>query len=234
MSVVRFTRRTAPQDRLDHTQWSTVSTEDFDPQAQRRFTLLTLAIKNYIAGEPFDDELRKDGIYRQTLSRSFNRCITTDGQGRLFGWRGLCPWLRVRAPERVKPLIACGRSKRGGLTGALTLFFSQHSKIASEFEQYLLANAKRATGYEARVREKSATRSLSSYVRTKVSAKGSGPYVHGDKAVNRFDSMCCAFWRRDTTISWLHSTAAAPRPAPIPAKATKVVSWPLAHSISSK
>lgn len=156
MTVLRYTRRTAPRDRLDYSQWASVTTDDYDQQAQRRFALLTAAIKDYIDGQPFDKDLEKDGIYRQTLLRCFNRCITPDGNGRLFGWRGLCPGIRVRAPERRKPLIPSGRNRRGGLTGALTLFLNQHAEIAGAFEKYLLANAKRSAGHEARLREKSA------------------------------------------------------------------------------
>lgn len=156
MTVLHFTRRTAPRDRLDYGQWATASTSEYDPEEQRRFALLTSAIKDYIDGQPFDSSLQENGIFRQTLLRCFNRCITPDRNGRLFGWRGLLPGIRVRAPERRKPLIPSGRNKRGGLTGALTLFFKQHPDIAVGFEKYLLANAKRIHGHEARLREKSA------------------------------------------------------------------------------
>ena len=185
MTALHFTRRTAPRDRLDYSQWVTASTSEYDPQEQRRFALLTSAIKDYIDGQPFDSSLQADGIYRQTLLRCFNRCITPDRNGRLFGWRGLCPGIRVRAPERHKPLIPCGRNKRGGLTGALTLFLNQHTDIASKFEKYLLSNAKRAQGHEARLREKSAHAKFIELCEEVAFRRGSGPCVHGDGGANR-------------------------------------------------
>ncbi|AHX16258.1 hypothetical protein CH75_08915 [Dyella jiangningensis] len=42
------------------------------------------------------------------------------------------------------------------MSGALTLFLRQRVEIASKFEAYLLGNAKRADGHEARLRHKSA------------------------------------------------------------------------------
>ena len=151
-----FTRRTAPHDRMDYSQWDPMSTEGYDATASRKIALLTEAVKDYIDGHPFDSNLPKEGIYRQTLLRSFNRCITPDGHGHVFGWRGLCPGARVRPNERHKPLVQSGRHKRGGLSGALTLFLRDHQDLAAQFDEYLLANAKRAAGHEARLRQKSA------------------------------------------------------------------------------
>lgn len=156
MTTLRFTRRTAPWDRMDYRQWVPIQVDSYDALAQRKITLLTEAIKNYINGEPFDISLEKHGIYRQTLLRAFNRCITIDGGGHVYGWRALCPGLHVRSNERRKPLVQSGRNKRGGMSGALTLFLRQRADLASKFELYLLGNAKRSEGYEARLRHKSA------------------------------------------------------------------------------
>lgn len=156
MTTPSWTRRTAPQDRLDYSNWAAISTEGLDQLACRRISLLQSAIEAYIDGQPLDPTLAADGIYRATLLRAFNRCITFDVSGRQFGWGGLCPRLRVHQPVRCKPLEACGMGKRAGLAGALTQFLCAHADIAEKFGAYLFANAKREPGNEARLRVKSA------------------------------------------------------------------------------
>ncbi len=156
MTARPWTRRTAPQDRLDHSSWPEISTEGLDHPERRRISLLRSAVTAYIDGQPFDVRLTDEGIYRATLLRAFRRCITTDASGRLFGWAGLCRGMRVHAPTRHKALEACGPGKRAGLTGALTQFLSSHANLAEEFGAYLFANAKREPGHEARLRVKSA------------------------------------------------------------------------------
>ncbi|MDG2538730.1 hypothetical protein P5Y53_13730 [Dyella jiangningensis] len=141
---------------MDYSCWDPISIDGYDAQARRKISLLTAAIKDYIDGHPFSPSLVDDGIYRETLLRHFNRCITPDGSGHVFGWRGLCPGLRVRPNERRKALVQSGHGKRGGLSGALSLFLRQYDHVAGQFEQYLLANARRSTGHEARLRQKSA------------------------------------------------------------------------------
>lgn len=156
MTVSRYTRDTAPYDWLNYDEWDTVSTEGYDENIRANISRLTQAIKNYIDGEPYDTNLAEHGIYRQTLLRAFNRCITPSVDGRLFGWRALLPWVHVRPSQRHTSPIASGRNQRGGLSGSLTLFWRTHKEIASKFQAYLLATAKRLPGHEARLHEKSA------------------------------------------------------------------------------
>ncbi|MHB1991382.1 hypothetical protein [Metallibacterium scheffleri] len=143
-------------DRIDYSTWAEISTEGLEQIECRRISLLTSAIKAYVDGQLFDPSLKSDGIYRATLLRAFNRCITLDASGRPFGWAGLCRGLRVHSPVRRKALEACGPSKRAGLTGALTQFLCSHADLAEKFGAYLYANAKREPGNEARLRVKSA------------------------------------------------------------------------------
>ncbi|AIF48155.1 hypothetical protein [Dyella japonica] len=156
MSDIKYTRENAPRDWLNYREWVEVSTEGWPEKQEKRFNLLYQAVIDYIEGRPFDAELKSQNIYIQTLLRSFRRCITPDGSGELVGWRGLIKNLRFRPPERRKPPMASGRSKKGGLAGALAQFLRQHKEIAADFEKYLLNSARRAEGCEARLREKSA------------------------------------------------------------------------------
>lgn len=156
MKPMRLTRRTAPWDRMNYSIWVPLLTEELDASAKRKILLLTSAIRDYIDGNGFDRSLEKDGIYRQTLLRAFNRCLALDATGNVYGWRALSPGLHVRPNERHKPLVQSGRGKRGGLSGALTLFLRSNLDIAEKFEAYLLATAKRCNGHEAALRQKSA------------------------------------------------------------------------------
>ncbi len=156
MSEIKYTRDTAPVDWQNYAEWVPVSTEGYSDEAALHISRLQKAVTDYIDGQPFDPSISEHGIYRQTLLRSFRRCIKSDAGGRQFGWRGLLPRLRVSRPVRRAPLIASGRNLRGGLTGALCAFFRQRVKIAAEFDAYLLLTAKRVLGHEAKLRQKSA------------------------------------------------------------------------------
>ncbi|WP_445143367.1 hypothetical protein [Dyella sp. Tek66A03] len=189
MTVSTHTRDTAPPDWLNYREWATVSTESWAELPKLKFSSLCEAIIDYIEGRSFDESRHKDGIYRQTLLRAFNRCISPDGSGDLLGWRGLIPRLRIRPPERHKPLIASGRNKRGGLSGALMLFLRHRRDIAGDFESYLLKSAKRAEGHEARLREKSAHQKFIELCENGGVTSGEWPFCtrkRGRESIRRF------------------------------------------------
>jgi len=141
---------------MNYSAWVPLLTEQLGASAKRKISLLTSAIRDYIDGKGFDRSLEKEGIYRQTLLRAFNRCLALDATGNVYGWRALSPGLHVRPNERHKPLTQSGRGKRGGLSGALQLFLRSNVEIADAFESYLLATARRCKGHEAGLRQKSA------------------------------------------------------------------------------
>lgn len=156
MSPARYTRRTAPAERMAYANWIWPDVSALPPLQRRRVAVLADAIRLYIDGHSIRNFLDANDVARETFLRAFNRCLALDGKGRQFGWQALIRNLRVRTPRRTAPLVQRGRWGRGGLSGAFWLTLKTYPEIQRQLNHYLLKTAKRAEGYESRVRHKSA------------------------------------------------------------------------------
>lgn len=148
----RYTRSNAPVDLLKYDEWPEVSLSALDDEAVARFTALKKALIRYMEGDKVQEIQDDEGYSREALIRAFNRCITRRPDGRLVGWLGLVPGVRIGAPARVKPLAPSGRNGKSGLTGACALFMNQHPKIEAAFKKYLFKTATRQVAHENKVR----------------------------------------------------------------------------------
>lgn len=145
----RWTRANTPVERLSYESWTSISLDGLDDLASVRVHLLTKAIKDYIDGEPHDRSLEARGIYRSTVLRAFRRCTALDSFGRVVGWPGVLPYLRLQPPQRRAPLVRTGRMAQGGLTGALASTLNSYPTVRDGIDDFLMGCAMRKKGYEA-------------------------------------------------------------------------------------
>lgn len=148
-ATFQWTRANTPVERMLYESWADISLDGLDDLASARVNLLTKAVKAYIDGEPYDPSLEQFGVYRATVLRAFRRCTRLDQFGRVVGWQGLLPYLRLSSPERRAPLVRSGRMAQGGLTGALGSVLSRYPAVRVGLDDFLIGCAMRKVGYEA-------------------------------------------------------------------------------------
>lgn len=148
----RYTRTTAPPDRLNYAQWRSVCISHLDADTQARFARLRNAVTRYIGGDKTQSIEDDEGVCREQLMRAFNRCITLDAERRIVGWLGLVGGVRLRAPLRVKAFSPSGRNGKSGFSGACAVFMHDHPQLKADFDRYLLDTATRQPEHENKVR----------------------------------------------------------------------------------
>lgn len=152
----RLTRRTAQAHLTDFERWPEIQISHLEVNVQTAVLNRKSALKKYMRGEPVREIEMHHSIRREELIRAFNRCLAFDQEGVQICWRGLLPRLRWKPSVRTKPLMPSGRGGRGGLSGALTLLFTEKPQIKEAFSRFLWNTGKARVGYENKIRHKTA------------------------------------------------------------------------------
>lgn len=154
MNSARQTRQTAPAEHLNFEKWEFPDLDGLNVDQKQRFHSLVEAVRHYISGGAISKFLSDRDIHREVFYRAFDKCMMLDSRGKPLGWMGLLPRLEVSPRQRRAP-IERNAGSRGGLGGALQLFFSNNEIICSALHTYIDKNAKRKRGGEAGIRHKS-------------------------------------------------------------------------------
>lgn len=155
-SAYPWTRANTPLERLAYDRWPGIVLDGLGDEKIAKIRLLTQAVKSYIDGASYDENLASKGIYRESVLRAFRRCTSLDTCGRVVGWPGILPYYRLHEPERRAPLIQSGRRAQGGLTGALASTLDAYPAIRDGLDDFLMGCALRRPGYEAGISAASA------------------------------------------------------------------------------
>lgn len=147
----RFTRRTLPQELGSHQQWPTPDISQLSGEARLRFTTYKEVIEAYLGGAKVADMLESYGISYASLLRQFNRCVSHDDRGQLFGWHALLPYQHVKAYRRVAPVRPRETCTKGGYTGALGALFASNPDVQESLDHYLLTGSRDGSLPESRV-----------------------------------------------------------------------------------
>jgi len=144
----RFDRNSLSSELRDLTTWPTVDHTHL-PEAEKATYLRRLAaISRYIEKPDISASIiaRETGVDRKTLSRLVKRCIALHPDGRIFGFRALLQFVRVKTYVRIMHAPTGGQqSSRGGRSGAFTQLMERYPDL----EAFLRKQAKqrvRASG----------------------------------------------------------------------------------------
>ena len=77
------------------------------------------ALRRYLSGDALEDIEQRTGIARQQLYNLLRRCLSKHADGRIYGFRGLLLYDRVKAYDR-REVVEAGRERSlGGAAGAM-------------------------------------------------------------------------------------------------------------------
>lgn len=111
---------------LDLACWPGVDARQLPAEQQDLYRRRETAITRYAAKESTKDIALATGIPATELPRLARRCLRVHPDGRLFGFRGLVPYLRVARYERLKPVEGVEAS---GRAGAFTQLLERHPAL---------------------------------------------------------------------------------------------------------
>lgn len=124
---------------IDVSEWPTVDEGGLSAERADQFLRRKRGVDLYLAGESSADIKKHTGYSRANIYRLVSdRCLLTHSDGRLWGWRGLVPHLRLVPYTRTKPLAPNEWGK--GTSGALQLLFStaKGAELQTRFESQIL------------------------------------------------------------------------------------------------
>ena len=118
---LRFDRRALPQDLKDLSIWPSVDFTHLPPIEQEAFQQRYRAICLFIENPTMTVAAiaRESGVNRRHIYRLVERCLALHDDGRIFGFRALLSFIRVKPYQRTQRVApGAPESQRGGRSGA--------------------------------------------------------------------------------------------------------------------
>ena len=133
-SRYEFTQHSIPDHFRDTNLWPCIELSEYPLKARLRIERLKRAVRAYVEGQSLAAVGRECKVSRGELLRTLNRALLSHEDGRLFGWRALVPYKRIKPYER---LSRPGSSPRG-LAGAFEQFLCAHPSIRESLNTAIL------------------------------------------------------------------------------------------------
>ena len=139
------THMAIPSDLRQIDVWPAVAFTAIPETKRAQYLAREDAVRRYIAGESIAAIHKSTGIARGQLYRLLNRCLAKHPDGRIFGFRGLLSYHRIKGYERRKPVLATTTPAPGGTSGAMTQLLDRFVTLRSLIEQSLRNHTVTAT-----------------------------------------------------------------------------------------
>jgi len=125
---------------LDRTAWKEVLVGSLQDPKKELFLNRKRAVDMYIDGEIEVNEIVKQtNISKQTILRLIKRCLSSDQNGEMLGYRALIPYKRIKNYTRIQNINGFSTDGKGiPLNGAFTTLLSKYPKIKEMIENYYL------------------------------------------------------------------------------------------------
>lgn len=145
----RFTRKNLPPEYCQCMLWPAVDAALMSDPDRKRFLSFQEAISRYLEGDKLEQITCATRVNRAEVIRLLNACVSTHGDGRIYGWRALIKGTHIKVYQRLEPVVASKTG--GGMAGAWTKFLSEYPAIQKELDKQILKIGKRGVIHESRV-----------------------------------------------------------------------------------
>lgn len=134
MAKAEFTYRSIPLEWRKCDDWPTADLSLYDEDVQLRFDRLSRGIRLYLNTGKLKAAANEAGCSKSVLLAQLNRCLQTNDDGELIGWRGLIRGQRIKAYERKKDLPEGKQENHLGRAGALNAFLKQNPDVLEKLK----------------------------------------------------------------------------------------------------
>lgn len=149
----RFNRDSLSPELKNLSLWPTVDTKTLSTKNRNIYLNRERAIQLYLDGGSHAEIQNITGISRSQLHRSINKCLSQHPDGKIFGCRGLLPYVRSKIYFRIAP--ASNSNKKSGYSGLLIKLLNRHPEIKSVIEDDFLKRTRNNQIHESRIPIKS-------------------------------------------------------------------------------
>lgn len=111
--------------------WPSVCLEALPPTVQDAFRQRRDAITLFSKGEPLAVIEARTGVVRSQLYAFLKKATSSHTDGRLYGYRALIPYVRVKRYQRETPIERQSHHSKGGVTGAMTNLLAAYPELES-------------------------------------------------------------------------------------------------------
>ena len=137
---LEFSRDSIPSDLRDLCVWPIVDEESLNEKNKQIYRAREEAIRLFVESDiPIRKICETTKVSTSTLYRLFQRCCDTHSDGRIFGFRALIPFCRIKEYERRKDTGGVSANRKSGKAGALGKLLKQYPKI----EQRIIKEVKK-------------------------------------------------------------------------------------------
>ena len=150
-----WSRKAALASSLPIDLWPTVNEEELNGERREKYRAQAEAMRLYFANEPVRDIAGRTGVSRTALGRLAKKCLLLSSDGRIFGFRALLPYFRVKSYQRTAKEGPRFVEQKPGHVGALVACLARFPHIEDELVKYIRqdAKAKRISEYKLRPRD---------------------------------------------------------------------------------
>ncbi len=113
----------------DLDDWPLVAFSTLPDTQRQEYLRREEALRKYLSGDSLADIEELTGIARQQLYNLLRRCLTRHKDGRIYGFRGLLRYERVKTYDRQQPVNAVAESRRSGAAGAMSQLLKRHASL---------------------------------------------------------------------------------------------------------
>jgi hypothetical protein len=132
----KFDRASVPDELRDLSSWPTVDISALNLDKALTFRARQRALELFVL-EP-ERSMRSiqtaTGVDPKTIYRMFARCIEKHPDGRIFGFRAIIPYARLKEYERVFPISAAHGDQGTGLAGVFNWLLQRYPPLAKFLE----------------------------------------------------------------------------------------------------
>ncbi|MBN3760760.1 integrase [Burkholderia sp. Ac-20365] len=126
-----MSRRKPELQALDLASWPTVAWTDYEARARKVFSNRIQAIERFARGDAIGDIERSAGVNRRQIYRWLERALAPHPDGRIFGFRGLQSYVRVKEYARLGQIAVRGERGSRGLAGAFSQLLERHTALSA-------------------------------------------------------------------------------------------------------
>ena len=132
-----FNRTSIPDQLRNTSTWPSVDHTALPEQERAAYLMRCRALQAFL-DEPtttIAEILRETGVARSALYRQLDRCWERHEDGRIFGFRALVPYARLKQYER-KRAVDAKWDRQGGTSGAFTQLLRDHPALMKLLDKF--------------------------------------------------------------------------------------------------
>jgi putative transposase len=157
--------------------WPQVCVEALTDDQRQIYENKAKAVRLYLANVRAVEIREITGVSCSYLARLARRCFETHPDGRIYGFRGLLPYVRLKEYERTAPENIRFLGSKGGLSGMLTKLLRQYPKLEEALVNSIRQTAKVYAIPEYKIRARDLHRIFLRYLKSNNHSQSEWPFT---------------------------------------------------------